>query len=128
MNLIIALATNDGVQFADSHFGEADEYYIYEINEKEAVFIKSVKNTSIEEKMHGDPKKAKSIIKILKDENVKAAVNTEFGRNIKRVNKKLVTIVSKEKNLNKELKLLIENFNLLLKSWEKGEEREIIYL
>lgn len=128
MSLKIALATDDGRGFAEKHFGEAEEYLIYQLNEKSFKYIKTVKNRSVEEKMHADPAKAKSVIKILKAENVRVAVNVEFGPNIKRVKKKIVPVVIKEKNLKRALKILMANYQLLLESWEKGENRDAIYL
>lgn len=128
MSLKIALATDNGKEFAEKHFGEAKEYYIYHLDKNNCRYIKTVKNNSVVEKMHADPAKAKSIIKILKEEDVRAAVNVEFGPNIKRVKKKIVPVIIKEKNLKRALKILMANYQLLLERWEKGENRDAIYL
>ncbi len=128
MTLKIALATDNGIEFAAKHFGEANKYYIFEIDNNKAEYIKSIKNSSVKERMHADPAKAKSIVKILKGESVIAAVNIEFGPNIKRVKKHLVPVVIKEKNLDKALKQLIENYDILIESWKKGKKREALYI
>lgn len=128
MNLKVALATNDGENFINNHFGEADQYYIYTITNKSHQFIKSVANNSIEEKQHADPKKAKSIIKILKKEGVQVVCNSAFGANIKRVKKKLVPVITSKTTLEAGLEELVANYEQLLQLWERGEEREYLNL
>ncbi len=39
----IAFASNDGILLADSHFGDAKYFYIYEINGKEYIFVEKEK-------------------------------------------------------------------------------------
>ena len=70
--LIVAFATNDGEHFMSNHFGDADYYHIYEIDPTSAKFIKVIENTTEEEdeEIHADPKKAKGISELLKEENV----------------------------------------------------------
>jgi predicted Fe-Mo cluster-binding NifX family protein len=128
MTLKIALATDNGIEFADKHFGEAAEYNIYIIDKNNARYIKTIVNNSLKEKMHADPAKARSIIKILKEEDVQIAVNTEFGPNIKRVKKQIVPVLIKERKLKEALKILVENYSLLLASWEEGENRKAVYI
>ncbi len=126
MNLKVALATNDGKKFINNHFGEADQYYIYTIDNKKYQFIKSVSNNSIEEKTHADPKKAKSIIKILKKEGVQVVCNIAFGANIKRVKKKLVPVITSKTTLEAGLEELVANYDKLLQLWEQGEKRDYL--
>jgi predicted Fe-Mo cluster-binding NifX family protein len=128
MNLKVALATNDGKNFINNHFGEADQYYIYTITNKSYQFIKSAANNSIEEEKHADPKKAKSIIKILKKEGVQVVCNLAFGANIKRVKKNLVPVITSETTLEVGLEELVANYEQLLQLWEQGEEREYLNL
>ncbi|PTV97750.1 dinitrogenase iron-molybdenum cofactor [Halanaerobium saccharolyticum] len=128
MNLKVALATNDGKTFVSSHFGEANEYYIYDIDSKNYQYLKSAANNSTEEKMHADPKKAKSIIKILEKEGVQIVCNLAFGANIKRVKKKLVPVITSKTNLNDGLEELVANYDQLLELWNKGEERDYLNL
>lgn len=40
MSLTIACATDDGVNFINRHFGDADYYYIYNLTPEGATFIK----------------------------------------------------------------------------------------
>lgn len=128
MKLLAALATDDGKTFINRHFGDAEKYYIYEINDENYKFIKSVDNTSVEEKQHADPKKARSIIEILKLENVQVVSNLAFGPNINRVKRKLVPVITAKKTLKAGLEELISNHNILIKLWNKGEKRDYLVL
>ncbi|MFW5855938.1 MAG: NifB/NifX family molybdenum-iron cluster-binding protein [Bacillota bacterium] len=124
MELNIACATDDGQNFIDRHFGDADYYYIYSVSGEKAEFINKINNTSIEEKQHADPRKAKSVLQILKSENVHCGVSCAFGPNIKRVKKHIVPIIIKEKNIESGLEKLKSNFDRIKSLWEKGKQRE----
>lgn len=128
MNLKVALATNDGKNFIKSHFGEANQYYIYEINNEDYQYLKSAANNSTAEEKHADPKKAKSIIQILEKEGVQVVCNLAFGANIKRVKKRLVPVITSKNTLESGLKELVDNYNQLLKLWEDGEKRDSLNL
>ena len=128
MKLKVALATDDGQNFINRHFGDAKKYNIYEISEKNYKFIKSIDNNSVEEEKHADPKKAKSIIKILKMEDVKVISNLAFGANIKRVKKKVVPVITSKTSHEEALKELIKNYKKLIELWQAGEKREYLNL
>lgn len=124
MRLRIACATDDGEKFVSRHFGDADFYYIYELNDKKTEFITKIDNNSVEEEEHADPKKAKSIIRILKEKNVNCGVSCAFGPNIKRVKKHIVPIIMGNSSIEKALRTLVLNFAVIEESWNKGKDRE----
>ena len=126
MSLTIACATDDGEKFITRHFGDADYYYIYKIDNENAEFITKISNTSVEEEKHADPKKAKSIVKILKEKNVHCGVSCAFGPNIKRVKKHIVPVIMKEEDMETGIQKLIDNFTSLEKCWNDGKNREHI--
>ena len=126
MKLTVALATNDGQNFINKHFGEANKYQIYEFNNDNYKYIKSIQNNSITEEKHADPKKAKSIVKILKEKNVHCGVSCAFGPNIKRVKKHIVPVIMKEEDMETGIQKLIDNFTSLEKCWNDGKNREHI--
>lgn len=126
MALRIACATDDGENFINRHFGDADYYYIYELDEKKAEFITKIDNNSVEEEKHADPKKAKSVVQILKKEDVQCGVSCAFGPNIKRVKKQIVPIIMENNNIEEGLKSLVSKFSDIEKSWNKGEKREYL--
>ena len=68
----IAFATDNGKNFMDRHFGDAQYYDIYEIVKDKADFLKRIINTTEEddEHIHADPKKAKGVVNLFKDEEL----------------------------------------------------------
>ena len=123
MSLKVALATDEGERFVNRHFGDADYYYIYEVDEDKAEFILKIVNNSVEEEKHADPKKAKSIVKILKEEDVQVGVNLQFGPNIKRVKKHFVPVLIDTESIKEGLDKLQKNYQEIKKLWEQGEKR-----
>ena len=128
MSLRVALATDDGIRFVDRHFGDAKYYYVYEIDELNANFIRSIPNNSVEEEKHADPKKAKSIVNILKDDEIQVGVNLQFGPNIKRVKRHFVPVIIDTEFIDQGLNKLIDNYDRLVELWDKGEERSYLRL
>ena len=124
--ITIAFASNNGETIIKDHFGEATTYLIYEINEKDSKFVKEIINTNMEEEMHSDPKKAKGIASVLKDENVNTLVSTAFGGNIKRMQKKFVCIIVKSDNIKENIAKIIENKKSIIEELDKGEERKYL--
>ncbi|MCK4514318.1 MAG: hypothetical protein KAU31_03620, partial [Spirochaetaceae bacterium] len=77
---------------------------------------------------HGDPKKAKGITGILKEEGVTIAVSRVFGPNLKRIKRKFLCIIFREGSIKESIGKLQENFSVLVDEWAKGEERDSIRL
>ncbi len=119
-----AFASDNGKGFIDRHFGDSDYYYIYEISSNEIKFIKRISNTTEEEEIHADPKKAKGVVTMLKDDGVKVVVSKIYGPNIKRISKKFVCILMNDKNISDSIKTTQEKFEIILDEWNKGESRK----
>ena len=122
--LKVAFATDDGKTFIGRHFGDAEYYYIYEIDNGNAKFVKKIDNTTEEEDVHADPKKAKGISNLLLEEDVSVVVSKVFGPNIKRIKKKFVCIVVKDEELDVGIRKVCESIGKIYEEWEKGEERK----
>lgn len=123
---ITAFASNDGENFNEEHFGDSNYYHIYEISEREAKFIETIKNTTkdIVEEVHADPNKANGVSKMLKEHGVKVVVSKVFGPNIKRINKKFVCIIFNNNSTLKESIISIQdNFIKISEEFAKGEQR-----
>lgn len=121
----IALATDDGKTFIKRHFGDANLYKIYDFDSDNIDYVKTIDNTvDEEEEVHADPKKAKGIAKLLKQEGVQVVVSKVFGPNIKRIKKKFVCIVVSEENLEGGLIKVQDNFEQVLAEWKKGNKRQ----
>ncbi|OPX30116.1 MAG: hypothetical protein B1H06_00280 [Candidatus Cloacimonas sp. 4484_143] len=126
--LKVAFATDNGKTFMGRHFGDADYYHIYEIDENNSELINIIKNTTEEEDIHADPKKAGSIAKLLKQENVQIVVSKIFGPNIKRIKKKFVCILMKQNSIENGIDVIKTNFLTIAEEWEIGENRKHLSL
>jgi len=121
-------ATDDGINFSKKHFGSAKKYLLYSLDIETGFikYIKEINNTTPEERIHGDPKKAKSISQMLN--NVQILIGAAFGPNIVRMRKKYVIVVSREPNIKKSL----EKINTILEdiklSLDQIGDKKIIYL
>jgi predicted Fe-Mo cluster-binding NifX family protein len=124
--LIAAFATDDKATFTNEHFGEAKEYLIYEISKTDYTLIETIKNISPEEKMHGDPNKAKGVASLLKPFGVKVLISKAFGRNIVRQQQKFVVILSNTKLITEAIKNIQTNYDNIVSEWNKGETRNYL--
>lgn len=120
-----AFATDNGKSFINRHFGDSEYYYIYEISASENTFIKKISNTTEEdnEEIHADPKKAKGVAEMLKDENVKVVVSKIYGPNIKRIRKNFVCILMNDDDISESINTVQQKFDVVLNEWNKGESR-----
>ena len=128
MTLKFAFATDDGKTYNDKHFGDADYYDIYEISSIENKFVKRINNTTEEddENIHADPIKAKSVVDLLKIEDVQVVISKVFGPNIKRIKKKFVCGLFNDQQISDSIKIIQEKMNVFTDEWEKGETRNHI--
>ncbi len=123
--LIIAFATDDKQNFTKEHFGEAKEYLVYEITKDSSDLIQIVENISPEEKMHGDPNKARGVAHLLKPFSVTVLVNSAFGMNIVKMQQKFVVILSND-NIETTIKIIQTKFDTIVEEWTKGETRKYL--
>lgn len=128
MSLKAAIATDNGKEFLDRHFGDAKYYLIFKIDKNGAELINKIANTSEEEKKHADPKKAKSILNLLKEEEVMVGVSKKFGPNIKRIKKHLVPIIINDQNIEDGILCLIDNYDEIMAAYKKGADRNHMVL
>jgi len=128
MILKIAFGTDDGISFTKEHFGDAKKYIICKFDSKSGeVGEREIReNFSVEEKMHGDPKKAASISQLLGDMEV--LVGFVMGPNIMRIRKKFVPVISREINIEKSINLINKKLKEIIVEIEKIEDKRIIYL
>ena len=126
----VAFATDDGEKYIDNHFGDAKYYDVYEILESESKFIKRISNTTEDddEEIHADPKKAKGVVSLFKNEDIQTVVSKVFGPNIKRIRKKFVCILMNNQNIQDSIKIVQDNLNTISDEWEKGEDRKHLNL
>ena len=126
--LIVAFATDDRKNFTSEHFGEAKEYLVYEISKTGSNLEAVITNISPEEKMHGDPNKAKGVAHLLKPFNVQILVNKAFGRNIIKMQQKFVVILSNTLIIDEAINNIKNNFDSIVAELNKGETRNYLRL
>ena len=133
MNLRVACATDDGQDLVNRHFGDAEAYLIYDVDDENFEQIKEISNSTEDDhddetEEHADPEKARSIKELLKEEGVQVLLSRQFGPNIKRVRKHFVPVVAKKFRLVDAVRMLKDNLDLVRHQWEKEEERKHIVL
>lgn len=126
--IIAACATDDGTAFIERHFGDAQKFDIYQLNEGGFELIGSVTNTAPEERQHADPQKAAGIGKVLKEWKVNVLVSRQFGPNLKRVKKQFVPVIARVSTVEEGLKLVRGSIDRVLEELKRGEERSHLVL
>ncbi len=128
MELIIALATDDGLHFTKGHFGDAAFYELYRLGEDGATYLGRVENTVEEERMHGDPRKAKGVAALLKPHGVHALAGPQFGPNIARIREHFVPVVIHSPTLEAALPRLIAARPQIEAMWNRAGMRKAVVL
>ncbi|MHA1912678.1 MAG: NifB/NifX family molybdenum-iron cluster-binding protein [Candidatus Kariarchaeaceae archaeon] len=127
MDFKLAIATSDEKELITDHFGEAEKYMIYELKDDKFIYLKTIKNESIEEEHdddHGDPEKAKSVNQLLSPHGIKIVSSIYFGPNIKRMKKNFLPVkVRKITTIDQALDLLSQNLEVIKSEFNKGEKR-----
>jgi len=128
MKIKIACATDDRINLSKEHFGSAKEYLIYEwdLDSEQIKFLERRLNTSAEEETHGDPKKARKVADFM--EGISILLNAAFGRNITRMRKRFIPVVSREKGIEEALKILSTRHQTVKENLAKEPLKDIIYL
>ncbi len=128
MGLIVAFSTEDGKKLINDHFGEGHLFPVYELDKDRVTYIKTVENTTGEEEMHGDSRKAQEISSLLKPHGVQVLCGRQFGPNIVRMVKKFLPVLVPVDTVDEALQLLKENYAIIQEEWSKGEQRKYLRL
>ena len=133
MTLRFAFAVNKNNEFEDRHFGDSEQFMIYEwdgnkFSEEETISNK-LKEDDDDHHHHGDNKKGKGITKLLKEKGVKVLVSKQFGRNIKIINQKFVPVITASANIDEVQKILPERISAITENIQsKPEHHKLIDL
>jgi predicted Fe-Mo cluster-binding NifX family protein len=125
----VAVASDNGINLVDKHFGDAKQYYIYEVNEAEIKLLEIIQNPMKDyEEDHndfrGDKKKAKGIGSILKTKDIKAILAFKIGPNIVNIRKKFVVVLSRKIEINQALNLLRDNISIVEEETKNTGDKE----
>ncbi|MCD6347390.1 MAG: hypothetical protein J7L96_08230 [Bacteroidales bacterium] len=121
MKLIFAFAVNTANRFTKNHFGDADKYLIYQVENDKLKLVAEEENLSRdidENNNHGSKKKGNAIIQHLKERNVNSIVSMQFGKNIKMVNKHFIPIVIYEENPEQAIEVINKHLHWVWDEWK----------
>ena len=121
MKLRFAFAVNHNDQFEKKHFGDADKYFIYELQDGILEYVSEEINlfkTVDEEAEHGSKKKGKAIIGLLKDKGVNVLVSMQFGINIKLVNEYFIPVKISLTHPKEVIVVLDKHLHWIADEWE----------
>lgn len=129
-SFICAFASNDGIYYTDTHFGDAKFYLLYEFSATSVEFLKTIRNSTEQdnEEIHADPQKAGSVVQMLKKENVQVVASNVFGSNIKRIKSKFVCLLMDKGIISNSIPNIINNYYTIIDEWNNGEERGFLNL
>jgi len=121
--LRVAFGMDDEEMLSSNHLGDSAFYSIYDIYEDGSyVFVEHRENLAknVVEAKHGDPRKFKAVVELLKDVDVLAAFR--MGPNYLRIrdNSDKVPFITGTKKLNEALSRVAANFNRL---WEEKQKK-----
>lgn len=104
----IAVASSDG-KFVNQHFGQANHFFIYEVNDNDYKFIEIRKLENTSENFKEDYDKFSSIIKYLSD--CKIVLVSQIGRGAERfLNKNGIQVFDVEEPVDDAIKKLIKYY------------------
>ena len=122
----VAIGTNDKTNMHDEHVGDSEYFAVYEISPASYELVEYRKNTSPEEKTHGDPKKAAAIVDIVKGTDV--LVGRAMGPNFIRIRDKSpylpVIVRGKYRTVEEAARTLMENYEIVKAALERKRAGE----
>ncbi len=124
--IIAAFGLVNEKELTDKHFGDSLYFDLYEIRRDGFKKIKRVDNVKLEEKIHGDPRKAGKIGSLLKEADVLVAFR--MGPNILRMKKNFVPVIVNSRDFIKSVKTVMANFETILSEVSKIGEKNYITL
>ena len=115
-----AFAISKQKEFEKKHFGDCDNFQIYEIEKQKITPISKVKNT-FKTLEHGTQNKGDLITNLLKKEKVNALVSMQFGKNIKIVSEHFVPVIIHSSKLEEVIKVLEKHIHWIEGEWNNRE-------
>ena len=109
-----ALAVNNEKNFSDQHFGEAENYLIYTLENGKLLFREKLINPhrQMHEKYnHGVAEKGKAITDLLRKKEVNILVSKQFGPNLSVVNQHFVPVIISDNQPHKVIAVLEKHMN-----------------
>lgn len=124
MGLKFAFALSSEGRFTKKHFGDAEQFLIYEVVDNKLVYVDSIINnfSSFDEKQeHGSKKKAKAIMGFLKEKDVGVMVSMQFGKNVKRINEYFIPIIIYSEKVQESIDAMNKHMHWILDEWNEKQ-------
>ncbi len=123
----VAIGTNDRKNMHDDHVGDSSYFAIYDVGPDGWELVEYRDNTSPEERMHGDPNKAKAIMNIVRGTDV--LVGRAMGPNFVKIRDSSpylpVIVRGRYRSIDDALGAIRENYDMIKDALEmkrKGEK------
>ncbi len=129
MELLIAFATDDGVNFNKGHFGMAKYFQVYKFSEGKEEFVEKRENVQFkgdESIKHGDPEKARKTSSVL--QGIDVLVGKRYGPNLHRLVRKFVCVIVRTDTLENARGMVYLNIDKIIAEKNKGEDRKHLIL
>jgi predicted Fe-Mo cluster-binding NifX family protein len=129
MELLIAFATDDDVNFNNDHFGMAKYFHVYKFSKGKEELVEKRENVQFkgdESIRHGDPEKAKKTSSVL--QGIDVLVGKKFGPNIHRLVRKFVCVIVRTNTLQNAMGMVHQNIDKIIAEKNKGEDRKHLIL
>jgi ferredoxin/predicted Fe-Mo cluster-binding NifX family protein len=127
-DLLFAIGTDDDKLIKpDDHVGMSRYFQVWQYLNGEMKFKEkreNVKYKEDEDRIHGDPGKAKATSSVLTGINV--LVGKMFGPNIVRLRNKFVCVVIREPEIEKAIEIIKESINEIIDEYNKKNRNGII--
>ena len=123
MKLRFAFAVNNEKRFEKMHFGYADRYLIYTMEDDKMILSSEEINQFKlldEEHEHGSIQKGNAIIRFLKEKGVNVLVSTQFGKNIKLVNKHFIPVIISLEKQDEIVDILNKHIHWIQDEWDNN--------
>jgi len=130
--MLCAIATDDGTQLVDRHFGDAVQYDLYQLTETGVSFATTIVNPFRDDGpedhgsalSHADRLKAGHMRELFPDRGVRVLVSRRFGPNIARMVRNFVPVVVWCRFVEEARGLLFFGRPEIAQAWEAGADRE----
>jgi len=123
MKLRFAFAVNNENRFAKIHFGDADRYLIYTLEDgKMSLSSEDVNNIKVidEDLEPGSVSKGNAIIKFLKDRDVNVLVSKQFCPNINLLNEHFIPVLITRDQEDEVINILNKHLHWIKDEWENN--------
>jgi predicted Fe-Mo cluster-binding NifX family protein len=123
-SLRFAFAVSQGHAFEKKHFGEAEQFLIYEYRDDELSLIDEYRNPFIdsgEAFEHGSLRKGRALTGFLKELGIDVLVARQFGRNLHMVRESFIPVIISATCIGEVTEVLLKHI-----FWLKEEKRKTV--